>query len=135
VSRMRPSGVGRVSVEIRRAACFALIVAVIVQLPLVVMSVRGADAAEGGLLDTIISASQLPGLLLTAQKKDPPPADPALIDPSAVTEGARSMLPPGVTLAALVNTIVMALVAYLALRTLYAIRPRRAPSRAARTGR
>ena len=129
---MRPSGLAWIAAELRRAAGFALLVALIVQLPLVVMSVRGADAAEGSLLKTIISASQLPGLLLTAQKKAPPADDPTLIDPSAVAEGARSMMPPGVTLAALVNTMVMALVAYLAMRTLYAIRPWRAPSPAAR---
>ena len=128
---MRAPDVGRVSVEIRRAACFALIVALVVQLPLVVLSVRGADAAEGGLLDTIASASQLPSLLLSA-KKDPPSADPALIDPSAVAEGARAVMPPGVSLASLVNTIAMALVAYLAMRALYVIWPRRTPQRAAR---
>jgi hypothetical protein len=121
----------RVAAEIRRAAGFALLVAAAVELPLALLSVRGADAAEpSSLLDTIVSASQLPGMLLTAQKEAPAPsADPAFIDPSALAEGARSVLPPGVTLAAAVNTIVMALVAYLALRTLHAIWPRRSPSR------
>ncbi len=126
----------RVSAEIRRAFGFALLVAAVVQLPLVVLAVRGADAAEpGSLLETLVSASQLPALLITAPKPEPPPRDPAFIDPSAVVEGARSVMPSGVTLVAAANTVVMALIAYMALRTLYVIWPRRTPSRAARTGR
>ena len=124
----RTSGVGRVSAEVRRAAGFALLIGAVVQLPMVFMAARGADAERGSLLDSIVSATQLPGLLLTARKEAPAPAADPFLDPAVVTQTARSVLPPGLTLAA-VNTIVMALVAFVALRTLHAIWPRRAPGR------
>ena len=131
MSPVRNSSLGRVSVEVRRAACFALLIAAIVQLPMVLVAVRGADAAEpGSLLETIASATQLPGLLLTAKKETPAPAPEPFLDP-VVVEKARSVVPPGLTPAA-INTLVMALVAYVALRTLFAIWPRRIEPRPAR---
>lgn len=133
MSRAPSPTVRAVSAEIRRTVGIAMIVAAAAEVLLLAMSSRATAAEPGSLLESLISASQLPGSLLAAQPQPPAPsAEPGLIDPAAVARSARSLLPPGVSLATAVNMVVLTLVAYLALRTVHAIWPRRNPGRPVR---